>query len=176
MRHLACFLTFVTCVVLSAPVTGAMGSAHTHPRLSPKGLGPLEFGISAARAGRLLGTPVTVENGINGCSFWSADSFEPGTQVIAFGGRLGFVLLYERGTATTRGVRVGDGVKRLKHRYRGRLHPGRSASLGAADERLFVGERQGGAVYELEFDIVHGRVAFISAASRHTIETFGECA
>lgn len=42
--------------------------------------------------------------------------------------------------------------------------------------RLFVTEHEGAAGYEIEFDIVHGRVAFISAATKHVIETFGECA
>jgi hypothetical protein len=41
---------------------------------------------------------------------------------------------------------------------------------------LFVTEHAAGITYDLEFDIVRGRVASIAAASQHVIETFGECA
>jgi hypothetical protein len=157
-----------------APRAGA-GSA-SGLRLSPQGLGPLRFGMNAAQAERSLGAPIAVEDGINGCSFWTLPNQAPGTQLVAFGGRLGYILLFERGTATTRGVRVGDSIHRLRHRYRGKLHRGRSASLSGADRRLFATSRQGAATYELEFDLHAGRVAFISAATKHTIETFGECA
>ena len=132
--------------------------------------------MDAAQAERSLGAPITVEDGINGCSFWTLRNQARGTQLIAFGGRLGYVLLYERGAATTRGVKVGDSVQRLRRRYRGKLHRGRSASLSAADRRLFATTHEGGAAYELEFDLNAGRIAFISAATKHTIETFGECA
>ena len=99
-----------------------------------------------------------------------------GSQLIALHGRLSYILLFKRGTATTRGIRVGDGLRRLRHHYRGKLHPGRTASLGYAEQRLFVTQHVGDATYEIEFDIVHRRVAFISAATKHVIETFGECA
>jgi cutinase len=145
-------------------------------RLAPRGLGPVRFGMDVAQAESSLGAGIAVEEGINGCSFWTLPGQAPGTQLIAFDGRLGFVLLYARGPATTRGVKVGDGIDRLRHRYRGKLHPGRSASLSGATQRLFVTSRQGPAKYELEFDLYDGHVAFISAATKHTIETFGECA
>jgi hypothetical protein len=95
---------------------------------------------------------------------------------IALHGRLAYAEIARRGPRTTRGITVGDGINRLRHRYRGSLHGGRSGSLGFADSRLFASEVRGDATYELEFDIVHGRVIDISAGTRRTIETFGECA
>jgi hypothetical protein len=145
-------------------------------RLSPAGLEPVHFGMDAAAAERALGEGISVEDGINDCSFWTLPGAGVSGQLIALHGRLSYILLFKRGTTTTRGVRVGDGINRLRHRYRGKLHRGRTASLGYAEQRLFVTERDGGATYEIEFDIVHGRVAFISAATKHVIETFGECA
>jgi hypothetical protein len=174
------------CAELERPARQATSAKRPAPRaaarsipglrLSPQGLGPVRLGMDAAQAERSLGAPIAVEDGINGCGFWTLPSQPPGTQLIAFDGRLGYVILFERGAATTRGVRVGDGIRRLRHRYRGKLHRGRSASLSGADRRLFVTARRGTARYELEFDLHRGRVAFISAATRHTIETFGECA
>jgi hypothetical protein len=149
------------------------GAAIRLPRLSPEGLGPVHFGMDVDQAEAALGSPVGVDPGINGCTFWTLPG---GAQGIAFGGQLGYISLFRRGAKTSRGIEVGDGLTRLRHRYRGELHKGRSASLGAAHLRLFSSSRTGGATYELEFDIVHGKVAFISAGTRHTIETFGECA
>jgi hypothetical protein len=145
-------------------------------RLSPTGLGPLRFGMDAQAAEQALGRAISVEEGINGCSFWSLPGAGASGQLIARQGHLSYILLFKRGTATSRGIKVGDGLTRLRHRYRGKLHPDRTASLGYAEQRLFVTEHEGGAAYEIEFDIVHGRVAFISAATKHVIETFGECA
>jgi hypothetical protein len=165
------FVALVALMLLATSV--AAGAAGRAPRLSPEGLGPVHFGMDVDQAEAALGSPVDAEPGINDCTFWTL----PGdAQGIAFGGRLGYISLFRRGTKTTRGIEVGDGLTRLRHRYRGRLHKGRSASLGAADLRLFASSRNGDATYELEFDIVHGKVAFISAGTRHTIETFGECA
>jgi hypothetical protein len=151
----------------------ASGAAGRASRLSPEGLGPVRFGMDVDQAEAALGSPVLAEPGINDCTFWT---FSGGAQGIAFGGRLGYISLFRRGTKTTRGIEVGDDLTRLRHRYRGKLHKGRSASLGAADLRLFASSHHKGATYELEFDIVGGKVAFISAGTRHTIETFGECA
>lgn len=164
----------VALVALVASVTGAVSPAAVRaPRLSPEGLGPVHFGMDVDQAEAALGSSVEVESGINGCSFWKLAG---GAQAIALDARLAYVLLFERGTRTTRGIEVGDGLTRLRHRYRGQLHSGRSASLGAADLRLFASKHRGNTTYELEFDIVGGRVAIISAGTRHTIETFGECA
>lgn len=172
----AALAAVVLALVGMAALWPAVADAAAGLRLAPQGLGPLRFGMDATQAERSLGGPITVEDGINGCSFWTLRNQAPGTQLIAFGGRLGYVLLYERGAATTRGVKVGDSVQRLRRRYRGELHRGRSASLSGTDRRLFVTTHEGGAAYELEFDLNAGRVAFISAAAKHTIETFGECA
>ncbi|HEX6688490.1 MAG TPA: hypothetical protein VF085_07475 [Solirubrobacterales bacterium] len=145
-------------------------------RLSPSGLGPVRFGMDVAEADRALGSAISVEDGINDCAFWTLPGMPAGSQLIALRGRLSYAILFKRATATTRGVRVGDSLRRLRHRYRGRLHRGRTASLGYADQRLFTTTHDGEATYEIEFDIVKGRVAFVSAGTRHVIETFGECA
>lgn len=50
-----------------------------------------------------------------------------GAQVIARGGRLAYILFYESGPKTTRGIKVGDGLARL----RGHLHQGRSTASGS---------------------------------------------
>ena len=164
-------VALVLMVLLAVPP--AAGSAAATPRLSPEGFGPVHFGMNRDQAEAALGAPIEVDPGINGCSFWTLSDGVSGT---AFGGRLGYILLSESGPRTTRNIKVGDGLARLRHRYRGRLHNGRSASLGAADLHLFTSEHLRGAAYEIEFDISGGRVTFISAGTRHTIETFGECA
>ena len=168
----ATFVVGLIAVMLFANSVAA-GAAARAPRLSPEGIGPVRFGMNVDQAEAALGSPVDAEPGINDCTFWT---FPGGAQGIAFGGRLGYISLFRRGTKTTRGIEVGDGLTRLRHRYRGSLHKGRSASLGAADLRLFASSRHGGATYELEFDIVDDKIVFISAGTRHTIETFGECA
>jgi hypothetical protein len=145
-------------------------------RLSPEGLGPIHFGMTSTAAEAAAGQRISVEDGVYGCSFWSLPGAGSGDQLIARNGRLFYAILFKRGTATTRGIKIGDGLRRLRHRYRGKLRDGRTASLGYAEQHLFVTEHQGGAIYELEFDIVRGRIAFISAATKHVIETFGECA
>lgn len=159
--------------VLLVPVAIAQASAL---RLSPAALGPVRFGMDAHQASAALGTQVEVEPGISACSFWTLPGLPNGAQVIALHGRLAYAEIYRRGPKTTRGITVGDGINRLRHRYRGRLHGGRSGSLGAAQSRLFASEARGGATYELEFDIWHKRVSHISAGTRRIIETFGECA
>jgi hypothetical protein len=150
--------------------------SRSAPRLSPQGLGPIHLGMDLGQAEDALGAAIESEDGVNGCSFWTAAGVPAGVELIAFDGRLGYVGVFQRIFATTRGVRVGDGVIRLRHRYRGRLHAGRSASLAGPGQRLFVSEWIGGAIYELEFDLSKGRVVSMEASTRHTIETFGECA
>jgi hypothetical protein len=165
-------------VVLSVIAVFSGDAAARGPslRLSPSALGRVRIGMDAHQASAALGTQVEVEPGISDCSFWTLPGLPNGTQVIALHGRLAYAEIYRRGPKTTRGITVGDGISRLRHRYRGRLHGGRSASLGAAETRLFASEVSGGATYELEFDIWHARVIHISAGTRRTIETFGECA
>lgn len=145
-------------------------------RLSPQGLGPIHFGMNAATAERALGSAISVEEGINGCAFWSVTGMDAGSQLLALHGSLAYALLFQRGTSTTREIEVGDSLSRLRHRYRSKLHGGRSASLSGAEKRLFVTKHEGDATYEIEFDIANDRVAFISAGTQHVIETFGECA
>ncbi|HTR75089.1 MAG TPA: hypothetical protein VMH33_07495 [Solirubrobacterales bacterium] len=156
--------------------SGAAAARPPSLRLSPAALGPVRFGMDARQASAALGAQVEVDPGINGCNFWTLPGFSNGAQTIALHGRLAYAEIYRRGPKTTRGITVGDGISRLRHRYRGRLHGGRSGSLGAAENRLFASEVRGGATYELEFDIWHTRVIHISAGTRRTIETFGECA
>jgi hypothetical protein len=160
-------------VVLSSSAAVAQAAPL---RLSPSGFGPVRFGMDARQASAALGTQVELETGIGGCSFWTGQGLPDGAQMIALHGRLAFAEIYRRGPRTTRGITVGDGIARLRHRYRGRLHGGRSAFLGAEESLLFATEHIGGATYELQFDIWHAHVDNISAGTRRTIETFGECA
>jgi hypothetical protein len=160
---------------LSAATSGKFLRKQKALKLSPSGLGPIRFGMKPAQASRALGARISVEDGIYSCTFWKIPGTRRGAQVIALKVRLAYVLLYERGIATTRGVKVGDSLSRLRRRYRGKLHRGRSASLSGADRRLFVSKHENGTTYELEFDIDGGHIAFISAATRHVLETFGEC-
>lgn len=167
----------VLCVTIAFVVFSGDASAHlSSARLSPAGVGPVRFGMDAQQASAALGAEVEVDPGVGGCSFWTVPGFATGAQMIALHGRLAYGEIYRRGPKTTRGITVGDGINRLRHRYRGRLHGGRSGSLGAAEARLFASEVRGDATYELEFDIWHKRVSHISAGTWRTIETFGECA
>jgi hypothetical protein len=161
-----------TCLLLLAVCSGA-GADPRLPRLSPEGLGAADFGMRVDQAESALGTPIEVAPSVGGCSFWTLPG---GAEGIAFGGRLAYIGVGRRGIKTTRGVEIGDGLTRLRHRYRGRLHGGRSGSLAGPAMRLFSTERRGDTRYELEFVIFKGRVSGISAGTRHTIETFGECA
>ena len=170
-------LAVICLAMTSSAVFSGGAAARTAPlRLAPSGVGPVRFGMDARQASAALGAQVEVAPGINGCSFWTLPGLANGVQTIAFHGRVAYSEIFRRGPKTTRGITVGDGINRLRHRYRGRLHGGRSASLGAAESRLFASEVRGDATYELEFDIWHSRVAHISAGTRRTIETFGECA
>jgi hypothetical protein len=173
----ATILTVICLAMAWSAVLSEAAVAQAAPlRLAPSGFGPVRFGMDAQQASTALGAQVEVDPGINGCSFWSLPGLSKAAQMIAFHGRLGYAEIYRRGPRTTRGITVGDGINRLRHRYRGRLHGGRSGSLGAAESRLFATEHKGSATYELEFDIWHARVSHISAGTRGTIETFGECA
>jgi hypothetical protein len=164
-------------VALSALGSIACASTSNDHRLAATGVDGLRFGMNPQQAGRALGSRIEVEDGVYECSFWTLPGLpSDGIQITALNGQLAYIIIYERGIATTRGVRVGDGLDRLRHRYRGKLHAGRTASLGGADQHLFASVSQQAAVYELEFDINNGRVSFISAATKHVIETFGECA
>jgi hypothetical protein len=145
-------------------------------RLHPSGLGPIRIGMYSEQAERVLGRPIEVEEGISDCSFWTVPGVRPGTQLIAFDGRLGYIDIYRRGPETTGGITVGDSAAALFHRYRGRLHRGRSAAEGIAGPRFFTSEHRDGATYTMEFDTYKGRVSAIYAATRHVIETFQECA
>jgi hypothetical protein len=96
-------------------------------------------------------------------------------ELLAFRHRLGYAQLLNRHFTTTRGVRVGDSVRRLTD--------GTAAScdmagqpLSLAPTSLFMDERRRGKIYTMEFDINHHDISFISAARRHVIQTFGECA
>lgn len=165
-------------ITMSVPAAAAGRSypLRSELRLSPMGIGPIHFGMNARQAGDALGKPVDVDAGINGCSFWDVPGLPQfGAHLTALDGRLGLILLSSPDVSTTRRIKVGDGVKRLRHRYRGELRRGRSASLGAADLRLFTDLHRNGATYTIEFDIIGGRIKFISAGTRHVIETFGEC-
>jgi hypothetical protein len=168
----------VICLAMawSAVLSEAAVAQAAPLRLAPSGFGPVRFGMDAQQASAALGVQVEVAPGINGCSFWTLPGLASGVQTIAFHGRVAYSEIFRRGPKTTRGITIGDGINRLHHRYRGRLHGGRSASLGVAESRLFASEARGGAVYELEFDVWHSRIAHISAGTRRTIETFGECA
>ena len=173
-RSLAAAAVFL--LVAVSGLSADLADASAPLRLSPLGVGPVRFGMSAAQAGSTLHARVKVSRGVSGCSFWTVSGFAAQRgQLIAFGGRLSYAIIYGRGPSTTRRTRVGDTIAQLRHRYR-HLRHGKSGSLGAADERLFADQRSAGRTYTIEFDIVRGKVAFISAGSRRTIETFGECA
>jgi hypothetical protein len=118
---------------------------------------------------------VTSEESVGGCAFWTIPALGAKGEMIARDGRLFYVEVFRRGIATTRGVQVGDSLSRLRRRYRKALHPGRSAALGA-EPPLFVTKTSGGTAFELQFEIDRGRVVGIAAATRHTLETFSECA
>src|ERR1700761_1626734 len=96
----ATFVVGLIAVMLFANSVAA-GAAARAPRLSPEGIGPVRFGMNVDQAEAALGSPVDAEPGINDCTFWT---FPGGAQGIAFGGRLGYISLFRRGTKTTRGI------------------------------------------------------------------------
>jgi len=156
--------------------TGAGVASARLAALSPSGIGPIRFGMTLAEGTAAADLPVTSVPGINGCSEWRIQGLGTGLELVAFGGRLEYALAYSSAIATTRGVRVGDSVARLRRQYRGMLRQGRSGSLGGQQERVFSDERIGTRTFTLEFSLAAHRVSSIAAGSRHTIETFGECA
>jgi hypothetical protein len=167
------FFLIVSVVAFTAWQTPALASDY---RLSPQGFGPILFGMSPQQASRAAGTDVEAEQTTPPCSLWTVPGASlSGAQLIALHGQLSYILIYQRGLATTRRIKVGDGLKRLRHRYRGKLRHGHSASLSGASLRLFTDLHKDGTTYTIEFDIEKGHIAFISAGSRDVIETFGEC-
>lgn len=168
-------LAAVTVSLITGCSVCATADASATLRLSQLGLGPVHIGDTFAQAQSSSGFAISTQAGVNGCAEWTLPGVISGTQLTALHGRLGLIAVYRRGTATTRGVRVGDSLARLRSHYRHRLRSGKSASLGAADQRLFSDRVSRGVVYTLEFDIYAGKVGYITAATRHTIETFGEC-
>ena len=180
---MACALCIAGAVTCSATASATIAAPRAVPRLafplrlSPQGLGPIRFGMSAAQAETASGLSVGVEESVGDCSFWTLPGLPlPAANLVALDGRFAYVLLFRRNVSTSRGIKVGDGLTRLRHRYRGKLYSGHSAALDAAEMRLFSSTRVGAATYEIEFDIDRGRVGYISAGTRHVIETFGECA
>ena len=83
------------------------------------GLGPVEIGMSPRRAERVSGLDIRLTEVTRGC----------------FQGPIGprrlgaFVLVRHGRVRTAKGLRVGDSRRRLRRRYRGRLHS-RPAPLG----------------------------------------------
>jgi hypothetical protein len=164
-------------MLAALPMAEASAAARAAPPLRPSGLGPVHFGMYPEQAERVLEKPITVEEGVYGCSSWTIQGIPAGAvQSLAFDGRLGYITVFRRGPETIGRIKVGDSVRRLRRRLRGRLHQGRSASEGYRGPRLFLTESFAGAIYTMEFDTYRGRVTSIEAATRHTIETFQECA
>ena len=71
-----------------------LAGASAPLRLSPLGVGPVRFGMTAAQAGSALHASVKVTRGASGCSFWTVSGFAAQrSQLIAFGGRLGYAII-----------------------------------------------------------------------------------
>jgi hypothetical protein len=175
-RPVIALLTILAIAAATAfPVTSRGQGLRAELRLSPSGLGPIHFGMDQGQAERALGEAITSAEAINTCSFWNIPGAEPGIQMIAFEGRLGYILLYKDGTQTTRGIELGDGARKLRRRYGSLLHPGRSA-FPQPGRSLFVDERINGATFALEFDVSHGKVMSIKAGTKQVVDTFYECA
>ena len=145
-------------------------------KLSPVGLVPVRFGMTPDEIEQATGESVRVGSVVNECTFWGLPGLPRGVQLVSFDGRLGYVEISRPGLATTRDVTVGDSIRQLRARYGRRLRHGKSASLSAASQRLFVDVKSRGVTYTMEFDIYKRRVSFISAGARETIQNFGECA
>jgi hypothetical protein len=154
------------------------GAAAAAPRLAPDRLGPLRFGMTAEDMTTALGQPVTRQPGAYGCSTFTVPGIEEDAQLLAIRGpRLQLVMVYARGIPTTRDVRVGDSLRKLRGRYGSRLKPAAAGnSLSAADAYYSVTRRRGRATYVLRFTVFNSRVSFMDAGRRSDVLGFGECA
>jgi hypothetical protein len=162
-------------VVATTAPAGAAAGTMRGARLHPLGLGPLRFGMTAAQARQAAGQPIRESKPFNSCTTFRYAGQPRGIAMTAFNGRLGYIEIYQRGPKTTKGIRVGDSVAMLRAAYGSRVRTGRSAALSGADSHLFVDRKRGGRTFTLDFHISGDRIAFISAARRKIIETFGEC-
>lgn len=143
--------------------------------ISPLGLGPIRFGMTNAQASAVAGQSLAETPSVNSCTFWSLTGFlQPKSELVAFNGRLGYISTTYYKTAA--GIHVGSSLAALRRAYGTQLRTGQSGSVGSASMRLFYDERSRGTTYTMEFDLIGGTVSDITAGSRHTIETFGECA
>jgi hypothetical protein len=173
-------LVAATVLTLAAASPAASAEGLAGARLSPLGLGPVRVGMTPEQASQAAG--ITFDVGApdeHGCVDWPTPGLAPySAQLLSFAGdrTLGLVLLMNRRVATTRGVRLGDSVRKLRRRYRHHLRHGSTASLGGGSEFLFYDRRRNGVTYTLEFGLYKGKVSAMTAATRHTIKTFGECA
>jgi len=147
-------------------------------RLTPDRLGPITFGTTLEQASSELGDTLEAEPSVNGCVYFGL----PGplrysaTLLASRGVELDLIIVGRRGIQTSRGIRVGDSLRRLRHKYRRRLAVApRGYDLSGATTFYWVHSTVN-AGYVLRFGLYRGRVTEMTAGRRALVVDFGECA
>jgi hypothetical protein len=160
-------------------LTASAGAAEAASlKLAPNKLGPIRIGMTAGQATTALGDVVTRERGP------FCDSFRlPGDPngIALVGTKRRHITLFEAFTPkfrTTRGVRVGDTLGKLRNRYGNKLRSVPAGNdLSGAASYFGVTKRVGNRKFLLRFLLDEDDViSFMEAGLRKTVLGFGECA
>jgi hypothetical protein len=92
--------------------------------VTPRGLGPLEAGMSRADAERVVGASLAIAGDSNwtNCGYTPTDHLPPGVRVMVEGGTIARVDVdSSAGIATAEGARVGDSEDRIHQLYGARV-------------------------------------------------------
>lgn len=139
-------------------------------RISFAGIGPVRIGMTPNEAERAGRRAVAFGAEVNpGCA---GDTFDPeryGLSTLTINGRIQELAVSQRGIATTRGIRVGDSVARLRRVYGSSLH------RGPLTPGLTRGYELRSGTNEIQFRITGQRVRAIATGTRPTIDRFEGC-
>lgn len=155
--------------------------------LSPRGYGPVRFGMTLAEAEDALGDkPISVYPSVNDCGFWAFPGLAPNplfgnSQAVAIGGKL-TLFFPPPSVAANSGIRVGDTLAKLRATYPGRLRSTRTGvgGYGRVDKSVqaeyAVDQTAAGVRYTLDFAVDHHKVVWIAAGPWSWLKDWTECA
>lgn len=168
------------CGIIRGAASGtsaALGPADL--RLTPDRLGPIRLGMTVEQASTALGATIEPIPSAYGCVYWGL----PGTlqysaQLLASKGvKLDLIMVTGRGIMTTRGIRVGDSLRRLRQKYGRRLAVApKGYDLSAATKFYWIHSTMAGTKRVLRFGFYRGKVAGMTAGPQELVVRFGECA
>jgi len=113
-----------TSMFASSAIAEATAPALTlGSRITELGIGPVRIGMTAAQAEQAAGHQVQIGIDINlGCRSDTIGPHGYGLSTLTRNGRIATMFVGRRGLATSRGIRVGDSVGKLRRAYRSTVH------------------------------------------------------